>query len=88
MKSWWTIAQVSIFLFMAAMWLVSMSVHAPARSSFRGAPLPYSCAQVRWATSVFSIPHLKALGKKMGVVLTPAQVREAQKCLQAGVNES
>lgn len=67
-----------------------LALYAPAygRSAFRGAPLPYSCAQVRWATSVFSIPHLKAMGKKMGVVLTPSQVREAQKCLQAGVNES
>lgn len=61
--------------------MVASCTQVHARSAFRGVSLPYSCEQVRWATSVFSIPHLKAMGKKMGVTLTPAQMREAQKCL-------
>lgn len=86
MRTWPTVLIIDVVLAAIILGLLAFGAHA--RSSFRGAPLPYSCAQVRWATSVFSIPHLKAMGKKMGVALTPAQVREAQKCLRAGVNES
>lgn len=55
---------------------------AYARSSFRPTALPHSCSQVRMAVKMFTIPHLKKMGDTMGVHLTGAQMREAQKCLQ------
>lgn len=48
------------------------------------APLPYSCATIRWAVSNFTPEHLEALAKKMGVNLTVAQRRAVDTCIHGG----
>lgn len=62
--------------------LVIVGVPQAHARAFRSAPLPYSCDQVRWAYANFTPEHLRQLGKKMGVSLTGAQMREAQNCLK------
>jgi hypothetical protein len=52
-----------------------------ARTSFVPTPLPYSCEQVRMAAAAFTIEHLKKIGKELGIHLTGAQMREAEKCI-------
>lgn len=67
------------FLCAVVVWAGATKAHA--RTSFIGAPLPYSCEQVRWALNTFSRAHLLKLQKAMGIHLTGSQMREGQKCM-------
>lgn len=61
--------------------LLLLTTPAMARGSFHATPLPYSCEQVRGAVATFTIPHLRQMAKALHITITPAQMREAQKCL-------
>lgn len=53
---------------------------AAAHGNFHATPLPYSCEQVKWATSHFSAEQLRQFGKDFNIHLSPAQIAQARKC--------